>query len=1465
MSFPSYEKNYEVGSVRLDAPYAEFVYELPLLSFGDVLHTVNLSLTYQSKMSGNPYNIAEGFGLNLHKRLISYQGTAYVYESGNGETVDLNENASTHVSIFSDGSQRIIRPVNGNLVLENPDYSTEVYREGVVNSHNIVSANDKYGHVILEYTYTGDRLDSIAYRPGVTNKKIVLAYNSSNALESISYYTGSIEVCKTNLVYLVSGGIKVQHYSGVDYYVIPNGASFTAYSRDYSATELKNYYHSIECNISTNSSGIKTITTSALVGVSIVDSTTFKFYSPTNNKIVVMDVTDFHGVTTRTQYMDDKPAYSYEVLETMFVNETVNGVARTIAATEVSVYKEGSISGRHSYNDGLPLSHLLGNNWRIDLYSEFLPSKNFMLTGWFMSNVDDPNTEFDITINNYTKSKQTTAKIKNLCKGQFIYVQIPFSMDLNGDIQVIIDHPITEVLCTDLRLFCFDKTAVPDSYTDHFTDIHNVLFDDEHSGTRVIFNNGSRFYIGTEELDSTTYPITPNDIAKYIINQMLGTHKNEIYYNNCRGVISNAGAFTLEYPVNEDGDTETCNIASAGFGKIYRRDTDEYVAKTFFTVLNGGLLCLKTVDTKNGTIIKEKVYDTNLDLKSEMDGNGISIEYTRNSYGLITEQKMSAQDTSEEIITSAIYTSDYTGLTTTDEFGIITSYNIDPTWGGVTESYVQKNGGLERCSSVKDCYDDDFTTHKNRVFESLNDTADKSHSFRYCKGSLTGLSDGYNGYRFTYSDRGDLHEVRKNSVLLETHTVSEERLNFTTDYGIYSFTEKYDKYGRFVEKTGYYKNTYDLNPTETNGSFSTLGKDNGSAKLASTTDLVKGQETKFAYDNGKLVKAATFNSSNTKLDERTLTYDKINRVTEDKFVYDVANGKYVEDSCIYDRGENSPLADGRKFKTYYKVGASTKIDTTSSYDDLKRLSTKNIYFSDNTLTKDYFYTNYRPYNVRYTLGNEKIHDFVVSYNERGQLSAENDYSQNYNNIDYKYDTFGQLIREDNRLKNKTIVYSYDTAGNITSAKEYAYTEGEITGEPISEDVYVYDSIRTKLTSFNGGGITYNSDGCAITYNKDGTTVSYGWQNGKLISLSSHNFTTDQYNYDGYGRRVKKTHFITTEQKVVTNYTYDHKGRLIRESWDDKEITYLYDEMDVVGMIYDNGDEIGEFLYVKNPRGDVIGIYDSDGNVAAKYSYDAWGNCAIVNATNAEVATINRIRYRSYYLDLETKFYYLNARYYNPEWRRFISPDSVDYLDPDVPNGLNPYAYCYNDPVNYVDPSGHSVTAAIIIGVLVGATIGGAVGGTIAYNQAVDNGATGLYLFSQTLDGVIKGAIAGGIIGYLLGSYAPAIGAFMSTSFPILLPEMVNGAIGLTVAGTITGAELVGGAIGIGVSLFSLGADRFKPKNIGSNTSQNKFIDHLQDKYGFGDKVRRRLHDKITKRGYSNKKVEEVLRKMLGLD
>ncbi|MDY0295654.1 MAG: RHS repeat-associated core domain-containing protein, partial [Acholeplasmataceae bacterium] len=98
---------------------------------------------------------------------------------------------------------------------------------------------------------------------------------------------------------------------------------------------------------------------------------------------------------------------------------------------------------------------------------------------------------------------------------------------------------------------------------------------------------------------------------------------------------------------------------------------------------------------------------------------------------------------------------------------------------------------------------------------------------------------------------------------------------------------------------------------------------------------------------------------------------------------------------------------------------------------------------------------------------------------------------------------------------------------------------------------------------------------------------------------------------------------------------------------------------------------------------------------AKYRYDAWGNIVYQWDSGLGIANANPYRYRSYRFDSGTGLYYLNARYYDPSIGRFISADSINYLDPSSGQGLNLYAYCGNNPVMYVDPSGNFVVISPI--------------------------------------------------------------------------------------------------------------------------------------------------------------------------
>ena len=109
------------------------------------------------------------------------------------------------------------------------------------------------------------------------------------------------------------------------------------------------------------------------------------------------------------------------------------------------------------------------------------------------------------------------------------------------------------------------------------------------------------------------------------------------------------------------------------------------------------------------------------------------------------------------------------------------------------------------------------------------------------------------------------------------------------------------------------------------------------------------------------------------------------------------------------------------------------------------------------------------------------------------------------------------------------------------------------------------------------------------------------------------------------------------------------------------------------------------------------MYNSSGTRIGSYTYDAWGNCTVSlesSATTAEkriVRNFNPFRYRGYYYDYDTGLYYLQSRYYVPQWGRFLNADSCLY---NRVLGFNLFLYCDNNPVNLVDPSGEDAVALL---------------------------------------------------------------------------------------------------------------------------------------------------------------------------
>ena len=130
---------------------------------------------------------------------------------------------------------------------------------------------------------------------------------------------------------------------------------------------------------------------------------------------------------------------------------------------------------------------------------------------------------------------------------------------------------------------------------------------------------------------------------------------------------------------------------------------------------------------------------------------------------------------------------------------------------------------------------------------------------------------------------------------------------------------------------------------------------------------------------------------------------------------------------------------------------------------------------------------------------------------------------------------------------------------------------------------------------------------------------------------------------------------------------------------------------VLTLIYAKKGEIKTY-YRFNGHGDVIALANSSGAIIKRYKYDSFGV-----EENPGIFDTNVFRYCGEYYDIETKTIYLRARYYDAETGRFTQQDGWEYAEAGDVLSLNLYTYCGNDPVSYVDPSGHSFKLGLALG------------------------------------------------------------------------------------------------------------------------------------------------------------------------
>ena len=156
-------------------------------------------------------------------------------------------------------------------------------------------------------------------------------------------------------------------------------------------------------------------------------------------------------------------------------------------------------------------------------------------------------------------------------------------------------------------------------------------------------------------------------------------------------------------------------------------------------------------------------------------------------------------------------------------------------------------------------------------------------------------------------------------------------------------------------------------------------------------------------------------------------------------------------------------------------------------------------------------------------------------------------------------------------------------------------------------------------------------------------------------------------------------------------------RLLAEVTEDYILKFFYDASgNVLGFEYltpitdanGNTDYIGTtYYYEKNIFGDVVAIYDENGTKVGAYGFNSFGqNNVVTDLTDDNIASLNPIRYRSYYYDTDIYLYYLQSRYYDPVTCRFINADAYASTGQGL-LGNNMFAYCGNNPVTNIDPTG----------------------------------------------------------------------------------------------------------------------------------------------------------------------------------